>query len=113
MDRELAAVADFVQSNRRPLARFMRQKLLAAGAKQYVDGLGKEGIEALDREAAGVLLDLACALLRRLDPDRTIESEEVLAQLPDAIRLGIRLPRSDAYHEILRQLQQDPGFTNG
>jgi hypothetical protein len=104
MEDELAAVADFVESNRRAMASYVRQKLLAADAKQYLDSLGKDGIAALDGEAAGVLLDLACALLRRLHPGRDYKAEEVLGQLPSNVQRAIRLPRSDAYHAVMAQL---------
>lgn len=107
MDTELSAIADFVQGNRKPLTGYVRQKLQAAGAKAYLDGLGKEGIEKLDREAAGVLLDLACALLRRLHPDRVFRSEEILAMLADDIRQSIRLPYSNTYFEILADLNKN------
>ena len=104
MDQHSTAVADFVQANRKALAAFIRQKLLAADAKPYLDRLGKEGIAALDAEAAGVLLDLACALLRRLHPNEEFVSEELLAQFPEDLRQNIRLPRSDAYFAVLSQL---------
>jgi hypothetical protein len=107
MDNELSAIADFVNSNRKALAGYVRQKLVAAGAKQYLDRLGKEGIEALNRETAGVLLDLACALLRRLQPEREFQPEQILAQLPEVVRLSIRLPRSEAYNAVLAQLEKD------
>jgi hypothetical protein len=106
MESEFAAIVDFVQSNRKALASYVRQKLLAADAKPYLDRLGKDGIEALDCEVAGLLLDLACALLRRLHPDREVKSEDVLAQLPEVVRQSIRLPRSEAYQAALAELQQ-------
>ncbi len=101
MDNELSAIADFVKSNRKGLASYIRQKLLEAEAKPYLDRLGREGIRALDREAAGVLLDLACALLRRLHTGRELQSEEILEQLPAAIRQSIRLPTSQERSEEL------------
>jgi hypothetical protein len=106
MDNELSVIADFVKSNRKALASYVRQNLVAANAKPYLDRLGKEGAEALDRDAAGVLLDLACALLRRLHPERDFQSEEILAHLPEDIRQSIRLPRSEAFHAVLAQLQK-------
>jgi hypothetical protein len=66
MNSELAAIDQFVQDNRNALAAYVRQKIIAADAKPYIDSLGKEGIDALDREAAGVLVDLACALPGRV-----------------------------------------------
>jgi hypothetical protein len=109
MEDELSAIMDFVQSNRNPLAAFIRQKLLAAGSREYLDRLGKPGIEALEAEAAGVLIDLACALLRRLPSGRDYQAEEIIAKFPDAVRQSIRLPRSEAYHAVLAELQRgDP-----
>jgi hypothetical protein len=105
MNSELAAIEDFVQGNRSALAAYVRQKIIAAGAKPYLDSLGKEGIDALDREAAGVLVELACALLRRLDLERSFEAEKVLAELPDSVRRSIRLPRSEAYYNVLAELE--------
>jgi hypothetical protein len=72
VDNELSVVNDFVHSNRKAMASYVRQKLIAAGAKQYLESLRKEGIESLDNEAAGVLLELACALFRRWHPEREI-----------------------------------------
>lgn len=106
MDEDLAAILDFVSSNRQRLAGYLRQKLIGAGAKEYLDALGKTGIEAQEREAAGVLLDLACALLRRLRPDRDIRSENALHQLPEGVRRTIHLPRSDAYYAVLAKLDE-------
>ncbi len=99
-------IEDFVASNRKPLAGFVRQKLIAANAKPYLDSLGKEGIENLEREAAGVLLDLACALLRRIHPERTITAEGVLNQFSESVRKSIKLPRSEAYHAALDALDK-------
>src|SRR5688572_3527814 len=104
MDNNLPAIAEFVQANRKELAGYVRQKLVAAGAKPYLDALGKDGIESLDREAAGVLLDLACALLRRVQPGCDFQAEQVLAQLPEDVRQCIRLQRSEAYHSIIGRL---------
>jgi hypothetical protein len=106
MDTELAAITDFIRSNRKALAAYLRQKLKAAGANSYLDQLGKAGIDGLEREAAGVLLDLACALLRRLHPDRDFQSEAILGQLPEEDRQGIQLPRSQAYDAVLAELQK-------
>ena len=55
-------IRDFVRVNRKELAGYLRRKLLEAGAKEYVGKLGKDGIAAMEREAAGVVLDFACAL---------------------------------------------------
>jgi hypothetical protein len=107
MDNELSVIADFVMSNRKALASYVRHKLIVAEAKSYLDRLGQEGIEILDCEAGGVLLDLACALLRRLHPEREFQSEEVLAHFPQDVRQSIRLPRSEAYYAALAQLQKN------
>ena len=103
MDDELLLVADFIKANRKPMATYVRTKMLDAGGKSYVDRLGKEGIRLLDNEAAGVLLDLACAMLRRIYPKREFLSEDVLARLPDELQKSIRLPRSEAYHQLAMQ----------
>jgi hypothetical protein len=104
MDQHSTVVADFVQSNRKALAAFIRQKLITADAKPYLDRLGKEGIATLDAEAAGLLLDLACAFLRRLHPEQQFVAEEFLTRLPENLRQNIRLPRSEAYYSVLSQL---------
>jgi hypothetical protein len=101
----LSAVADFVRTNREPLASLIRQKLIAAGAKPSVGALGKEGIEQLRREAAGILLDLACALIRRMNNETELTSEAVLHELPEDLRDSIGLPRSDAYYSMLDELK--------
>ena len=94
MDTELAAITDFVRSNRKALAGYLRQKLAAAGAKAYLDQLGKAGIDRLESEAAGVLLDLACALLCRLHPDRDRHTRAVSEPRRDqALRRQPRLAR--------------------
>jgi len=107
MGNEQSIVADFVRSNRKAMAGYVRQKLVAAGAKPHLDRLGKEGIESLENEAAGVLLDLACAFLRRLHPEQEIQAEDLLAKLPADVQKTIRLPRSDAYHELMAKLQRE------
>jgi hypothetical protein len=107
MDDDVSIIADFVNANRKALARYVRQKLIAADAKAYLDSLGKDGIEALDREAAGLLLDIACALLRRLHPEREFQPERILPQIPEFIRQHIQLPRSNAYHAIVAQLPKE------
>lgn len=104
MDHNLRAITEFVQSNQKALAAYVRQKLIAADAKPYLDGLGKDGIAVMDSEAAGVLLDLACALLRRLHPEQKFVAEEILAQLPGSVQHSIRLPRSEEYYAVLAQL---------
>ena len=104
MDQNTTTITEFVQANRKALAAYVRQKLVAADAKPYLDRLGKDGIAALDSEAAGVLLDLACALLRRLHPEQEFVAEEILAKLPEDVRKSIRLPRSEAYYAVLSQL---------
>jgi hypothetical protein len=107
MDQQLlSAISDFVNSNRKSMASYLRQKLLAADAKPYLDRLGKSGIEEMEREAGGLLLDLACALLRRLHPGEEFQSEAILAQLSESERQNIRLPRSDAYYAVLAELQK-------
>lgn len=108
MEKEIAAVADFVSANRKALAAYLRQKLLAANASSYLDQLGKDGIEKLEQESAGVLVDLACALLRRLYPSREFVAEVVLAQLSAEMQRTIRLPRSEAYYAVLGQLRKTP-----
>jgi hypothetical protein len=112
MPDDLTALIDFIQSNRQPLAKYIRQNIIKAGAKSYLDNLGKDGIEALDRGAAGVLLDLACALLRRLNPDRPMTSEEALTALPESVRNSIRLARSEAYYAVLPEIKRIKGGSN-
>lgn len=102
----VSAVSDFINANRKPLASYIRQKLIAADAKAYLNQLGKPGIEQMEREAAGVLLDLACALLRRLHPSEEFESETIMALLSVNDQQNIRLPRSDAYFAVLGESQK-------
>jgi hypothetical protein len=109
MNNELAVFTDFINSNRESLAAYLRGQVIKAGAKEYLDGLGNDGIELMGCEAAGMLLDLACALLRRLDPGRDLRSEDVLRQLPETERQRIRLPRSDSYYSIMAYLEQRSG----
>ena len=104
MHNDIIAISDFVQSNRKALSAYLRQKLIVAGANTYLDQLGKAGIEQQEDEAAGVLLDLACALLRRLHPDQQYQPEAILPQLPEAVAQRIRLPRSPAYHAACEEL---------
>lgn len=106
MTDEMTAISDFVDANRKALAGFIRQKLMLANAKPYLDRIGKEGIEALEREAAGVLLDLACAFLSHLHPERQVKSEEVLDQLPAHFRSAVHLPRSNMYFAVLADLER-------
>jgi hypothetical protein len=106
MEIDIAAIVDFVSSNRKALAAYLRQKLVQAGAKPYVDQLGKSGIERMESEAAGVLVDLACAMLRRLHPGREFQAEALLMQFPEDVRQHIHLPRSDAFHAILAELEK-------
>jgi hypothetical protein len=77
MDKEVSAISDFVMLNRRELAAYFWRQLISAGAKEYVDRLGKAGIATLEREAAGLLVDLACALMRRLHPSANFQPEIV------------------------------------
>ncbi|MDB5349407.1 MAG: hypothetical protein JWN86_654 [Planctomycetota bacterium] len=105
-DDVYGVMADFVRANREPLAGFVRQKLTEAGAKPYLDGLGRSGIEALRAEAAGVLLDLACGLIYRLRPDRVWDAQEILDHFPDDLRRDVCLPRSEGYHRVLDELQK-------
>jgi hypothetical protein len=102
---KIVAIVDFVAKNREPLAHWLRLRLIDAGAKDYVSRLGKDGIEAMRRDAAGMLLDLACALMRRVEPSRKIDSETILMQLPERERASIRLPRSEEYYEVLEWLK--------
>jgi hypothetical protein len=104
MDRRSTAITDFVLANGKALAAYIRQKIIAADAKPYLDRLGKEGIAALDAEAAGVLLDLACTLMRRLHPEHEFLAEDLLAQLPENQRQNIHLPRSEAYERLQAHL---------
>src|SRR5262245_38824665 len=106
MKSELSAISDFVLSNSKALASYLRQKLIDAGAKGYVEGLGKQGIGKLEQEASGVLLDLACALLRRLQPGVEFDAEAILHQLPAHVQKTIRLPRSQAYNAVLAELEK-------
>lgn len=105
MDHDIAAILDFIDTNRKSMAAYVRQRLVAAGAGSYLDTLGKGGIEALENEAAGVLLDLACAMCRRLRPDSAFEAELILAKFPEPVRRTITLPRSDAYHSVMAPLE--------
>ncbi|HLX62845.1 MAG TPA: hypothetical protein VKX17_16325 [Planctomycetota bacterium] len=107
MDAKLREIiADFVLSNRSGLSRFQRGVLMKAGAKSYLDKLGKAGIKQMDRESAGVLFDLACAFVRRLNPGTQMTSEEVLFEMDEAFRNEIHLPRSDSYHAIMASLNE-------
>jgi hypothetical protein len=102
----LSIIREFVRDNRKEMAGYVRRKMLEAGAKDYLGRLGKDGIAAIEREAAGVVLDFAVALLNRLNPEPKLVSEEILAQLPPEEAVTVRLPRSDAYHGVLASLQQ-------
>jgi hypothetical protein len=112
-DATVDAVADFIRVNREPLAAYVRRQLIAAGAKAFVDGLGKKGIEELRNEAGGVLLDLACALLRRTTSERELLSEDVLHVLPEDLRKMICLPRSNAYYNALENLKKSSSNETG
>lgn len=59
----------------------------------------------MNQDSAGVLLDLACAFLRRLNADMKIESEAVLFEMENSLRLKIRLPRSEEYYKALNALK--------
>ena len=104
MHDDIAIISDFVKVNSESLAYWMRRKLIQAGAKDYVKALGKDGIEAMRCEAAGLLLDLGCAMVNRLKPEVGLTSEDVISKLPESERRMIRLPRSDTYHAALESL---------
>ena len=105
----LETISDFVMSNRSALSSHHRQLLTKAGAKSYLDKLGQKGIEEMNRDSAGLLLDVVCAFLRRLNPDMKIESEEVLFEMENSLQLKIRLPRSDEYYNALSALKKSTG----
>lgn len=98
------AILDFVRKNKKPLARYIRGKLVEAGAKGYLDNLGKSGIEAMEREAAGMLLDLACVLVNRLQDHTQFRSEELFLSMSVHERNQIELVRSDGFKEIMKGL---------
>src|SRR5688572_12455553 len=103
----MEAIRDFVMTNRKPLAGWLRKQLIAAGAGEYVGRLGKTGVEAMERDPAGVLLDLGCALLNRLEPGHERHAEELLLQLPEGVRSQIRLPRGEGHNAILGGLIEE------
>ena len=106
MNNEVAAISEFIGANKKALAGYLRKRMLAAGAKEYLDRLGKSGIEDMEKEAAGVLLDMACALLRCLRPEEQYQAESLLLQFPEQVRQTIRLPRSEAYYSVLAELKK-------
>ena len=105
MNHETKTIAEFVEANREQLAGYFRKKMIAAGGKNYVDQLGKVGTDALNCESAGVLLDLACALLSRLN-SKEYDAQLLLDSLPPGLQKKIQLPRSKAYHEIMDELKK-------
>ena len=102
---EVKVISEFVRDNKKSLAEYLRKKILAAGAKEYLDKLGKVGITEMENEAAGVLLDLGCAFASRLDPRVKMTTESIWPKLPMDLQKTVRLPRSDAYHEAMKRLK--------
>ena len=100
---EVKVISEFVRDNKKPLSDYLRKKIIDAGAKQYVAQLGKQGIQEMENEAAGVLLDIACAFVNRLNSMANLTAESIWPHLPLDLKESVRLPRSAAYYEALER----------
>src|SRR5579871_3343975 len=107
MTREASIIADFVMDCRKSLARLMRNG--GSGARSGSHEPGAAELASQERDAAGILLDLAADLCGRLYPAQDFDSRTLLKDLPPALRDEIRLPeeQSSTFLELATSAAQE------